>query len=240
MNARQKKRTFLMLSTLLFAFIMLCSISSAGAAASVREQMEKEATSLTSLQSFYETHTKPYERRYIIQYAPEYLVKFAVTEAPAWIIKALDEALNGSYDPLVVSAIQCIGELKIESFSDELTDLFISAPQKSAAFATSFRMAVLDAMKNFNEESVNKKLHQLIKSYSELLICDPAFDKLMETVVLFGDESLVSELSRFEAHAQKRLETNKDDPERQREYARILQLISRTKHSVSAKGGKDE
>jgi len=219
-----------------FAILLIASFGYT--AESVREMMEKEVGSVSSLQSFYETHTKPYERRYIIQYAPEYLTKFSASETPGWLIKALEDAVNSKNQPLVIAAIKCIGVLKLEQFSENVTALFTDAYQKNTAYAIAKRIAVLDAMKNFSENTINEKIPELVKSYSELLIGDPVFEKLMESVVLFSDASLVTELSRFEVQAQKGVEENKDKPERQQEYARIAQMISRTKNSISKKGGK--
>jgi hypothetical protein len=95
---------------------LFCIITFANAAGSVREMMAEEVTTLSSLSDFYSKHTSPYERRYFMKFAPEYLAKFGVSGAPIWLTIALDSALGSSYVPLTISAVSCIGAMKIESF----------------------------------------------------------------------------------------------------------------------------
>jgi len=99
----------------MFLALVLIVISS-HAARSVREMMKNEVTDVSSLQTFYTKHNSAYERRYFLQYLPDYLEKFGVSETPGWVITALNDALKSNDAPLSISAVKTIGMLKLESF----------------------------------------------------------------------------------------------------------------------------
>jgi hypothetical protein len=213
--------------------------------------MQKEATSIESLKSFYKTHYKPYDRRYTIQYLPQYLLKFNVQQTPDWAIEALDSALDDSYAPLAVAAMRCIGDLKLAAFADRLTACFIKAPARNSASQYSVRIAVLESMQKFDSTTVQEYLPALVDSYSEELIFSQVFEKLMETVVLYGQPALEEKVDRFETFAGNTLVQHEsviksgkvidrqNDPFYP-EYSRVIQIIKRAKLSLTHKGGSHE
>jgi hypothetical protein len=224
---------------LLVVCILLCSISMVQAGVSIREQMQNKVTSLSTLQDFYITYFKPYERRYIIQYTPEYLEKFGVQEVPAWFVAALDSALDSPYDRLAISAINCIGQLNLSSFNEKLTKAFVAVSPKKTNYSAPLRMAILQSMHGFPVDNIQKTLPILLKGYPEQLIRDPVFEKLMELSIQFGDNRVATEIERFDVYTKNRAFLNKDKPD-YREYQKIVDLVSKTKNAVAQKGGIHE
>lgn len=207
---------------------------------SVREIMQQEVTSLSGLYDFYAAHTAPYERRYFMQYAPDYLTKFGVSEAPLWLTLALDSALGSTYVPLNIAAVRCIGALKIEAFSDKLTNEFINSGKKPD-LSLSFRLAVLESMKKFDpSQKMEENIGLLLKNFQQELILDADFSALMEATMLFGGKTYMPYLDKFDAKADEALSSNGQAPEKKKDIYRVKELITRAKKSISAKEGKNE
>jgi len=223
----------------MFLALVLIVISS-HAARSVREMMKNEVTDVSSLQTFYINHNSSYERRYFLQYLPDYLEKFGVSEIPSWINNALNEALDSEYAPLSIAAVKSIGALKLESFSDKLSQGFIDS-EKKAYLSLSYRIAVLETFKKFrNSEQMKKNISQLLQNFPKERVCDPDFTGLMEVTVLFGIEGNAQMLLKFETQVENLMERQVPDERRNPKLDRIKELIERTKKSLSLKGGRNE
>ena len=133
---------------LLLMFFILCSYPvSTFAEGSVREMMEQEVTSLSCLYDFYAKHTSPYERRYFMQYAPEYLTKFGVADAPLWLTLALDSALG------------FIRKLVAQRINLRLAPEIIFRADKSSEYSVRIQ-EVLEEIKEINEPKKSHRLHK--------------------------------------------------------------------------------
>jgi hypothetical protein len=247
---KQTNKTSALNKVFICAFVTFCCLSQVHAV-SVRERMQNEVTSIKSLKSFYKTNYKPYDRRYTIQYLPQYLLKLNVQQTPDWVIEALDSALDDSYAPLAVAAMRCIGDLKLAAFADRLTSSFAKAPARNPASQYSARLAVLESMRKFDSTTVQEYLPALVDSYSEELIFSQVFEKLMETVVSYGQPALEEKVDRFETFAVNTLAQHENEMKLKKtvdkqndpfypEYSRVMQAIKRAKLSLAHKGGSHE
>ena len=230
---RIRSRAFTIAQNMFIA--LCCIITFSNAAESVREMMAEEVTTLPSLYDFYSKHTSPYERRYFMQYAPEYLAKFGVSDAPLWLSLALDSALGSNYVPLTISAVNCIGDMKIESFSGKLVNEFNNSGKKPD-LSLAFRIAVLESFKKFPPSlTMEENIGLLLKNFRLDRIFDPDFTALMEATMLFGSKEYISYIDNFEAKVNSITSLNVQAPEKQYELNRVKQLIKRTKNSISVK-----
>jgi len=237
MKKRNKNRTIVRI--MVFLALVLITTSTQ-AARSVREMMKNEVTDVSSLQTFYTKHNSAYERRYFLQYLPVYLEKFGVSELPSWITNALDDALNSEYVPLSIAAIKSIGTLKLDSFSDKLTQGFIASEQE-VYLSLSYRIAVLEAFKQFNDsDKIRSNLSQLLQNFPQGRIFDPDFTLLMEVTIRFGAEENAQLLSKYETRIDTMLDRQIPGERRNPDLDRIKELIERTKRSLALKGGQDE
>jgi hypothetical protein len=158
-----------------------------------------------------------------------------VSEVPAWLAIALDSALGSSYVPLAISAVRCIGDMKIESYSDELVNEFLNSGKK-ADLALSFRIAVLESLKKFDPSAkMEENIGLLLKNFPQERICDPDFTALMEATTVFGNKKYMSYLDSFDARINNALSSNGLPPEIKNDLYRIKELIKRTKNSISVK-----
>ena len=237
MKKRNKNRTIVRI--MVFLALVLITTSTQ-AARSVREMMKNEVTDVSSLQTFYINHNSAYERRNFLQYLPGYLEKFGVSETPGWVITALDEALKSNDAPLSISAVKTIGMLKLESFSDELTQGFINSGQK-AHLALTYRIAVLESLKKFDSsDEMKNNVSTLLQNFPEWRIRDSDFAGLMEIAVRFGVKENALLLQKFETHVDNLLNSHEPDEKRSRELNEIKEMIQRTKGSLALKGGQNE
>ncbi len=239
MKKRCKVRSFTAMRVVI-CLVLCVIISSAYSAESVREMMKKDITDVSSLYTFYTSHTSPYQQRYFLRYLPEYLAKLEITETPSWATTALDAALDSDYAPLAIAAVKSIGDLKLELFSDEMTERFIASEQK-AYLSLSYRVAVLESFKKFNDsEKIKSNINRLLLNFPKDRICDPDFTGLMEVTMLFGAASNAPMLAKFETSVDNLLSRQEPDDKRNPDLDRIKELIQRAKRSVAVKGGHDE
>jgi len=224
---------------MMFLILGLIATSS-HAARSVREIMKTEVTDISSLYTFYTNHNSSYERRYFLKYLPDYLIKFGISEIPEWVTNAFDDALDSDYVPLAIAAAKSIGALKLDSFSDKMTERFITS-EKKAYLSLSYRIAVLEAFKRFdNSEKVKGNVSRLLKNFPQERVFDPDFTELMEVAILFCVKSDMVMLSRFENRIATMPETQAPDERRNPDLERIKGLLQRVKRSLALKGGHDE
>ena len=237
MKKRNKNRTIVRI--MVFLALVLITTSTQ-AARSVQEMMKNEVTDVSSLQTFYTKHNSSYERRYFLQYLPVYLEKYEVSETPGWVITALNDALKSNDAPLSISAVKTIGMLKLESFSDELTQGFINSGQK-AHLALTYRIAVLESLKKFDRsDEMKNNVSVLLQNFPEWRIRDSDFAGLMEIAVRFGVKENALLFEKFETHVDNLLNSHEPDEKRRRELNEIKEMIQRTKSSLSLKGGQNE
>ena len=238
-----KKRSILLQCTAvrIMVFLILCLIAvHSQAAGSVREMMKNEVFDVSSLHTFYISHNTPYQQRYFLRYLPHYLEKLEISGIPDWVFTALDAALDSDYTPLAIAAVKSIGDLKLESFSDKMTERFIASEQ-DANHSLSYRIAVIEAFKQFSgSEKIKSSISRLLLHFPENRIGDPDFTGLMEVTMLFGGKSEETMLAKFETRVANLLERGAPDDKRNPDLDRIKELIQRTMRSLAAKGGYDE
>ncbi|MBN1983409.1 MAG: hypothetical protein JW795_17865 [Chitinivibrionales bacterium] len=223
-----------------FIFIILFCIVPIVYGESVYEQMERSVTSAESLKEFYLSHTKPYERRYTFQYLPGYLEKYPGLQTSIWMTNAIDSALTSSYTPLVVSAIRCIGELRMNSFADKLTEIFRHAPQVQNAESFSVREAVLESLRHFSDAEIEKSLLPMLKSYSVNQMLNSPFTKLVGMTIRYGNRNHLEELKRFEICAAKEMKSLSRGENVPNKYDEIYPLLKKARVLLSVKGDPHE
>jgi len=202
--------------------------------------MRNEITDVSSLQTFYINHNSAYERRNFLQYLPDYLEKFGVSDIPEWVINALDAALVSDYTPLAIAAAKSIGALKLDSFSDKMTERFIASEQE-IYLSLSYRIAVLEAFKKFDSsDRIKANVSRLLNNFPQERIFDPDFSLLLEVTILFGAEENAQMLLKYESRIDTMLDRQIPEERRNPDIDRIKELIQRTKRSLALKGGQDE
>ncbi|MBN1984614.1 MAG: hypothetical protein JW795_24015 [Chitinivibrionales bacterium] len=207
---------------------------------SIREIMDKEVTDTSKLQLFYISHSSAYEKRYIVQYIPDFLTKFEIKQAPGWIVNALDTALSSSDGPLSAAAAMSIGKLNMSEFADRLAAEFVDAPKKKGGHFLDFQVAVLDALPSLDQEKNKKNLSKILKSHPKEVIFGEVFDRLMNVTMLFGDSTHIKELEKFEVSAKKLADQNKSNKLIHDQIVEVIDRVTKIKKAVSEKGGKHE